>query len=243
MTEGSSSTWRRRCLAVGLAAAVTVAGVGAAVAGQGEPPEREDALVAAARPDDLANGGSAPLPPETTVPTVSGDEDAPTTPTVTQGDERQALEVSRSLPAPASAPAGLEEASSSPVTPPTPYTTVDVSRIFGERVGSGSDDPVDGEGLAAGLEAEVRACVATLLDGIEASVEGHPDAERIQAVASEVVDDVLACVAGLVDMSQVLSCVSGVIQEILDVVIAMDFADLPQLINEFADDMVRCVAV
>ncbi len=243
MTERSTSSWRRRCLAAGLSAAVTVAGVGAALAGQGAPPEREDSLVAAARQDDLPIGESAPLPPETTVPTISGDEDAPTTPTAAQGDRREALEVPRSLPAPASAPAGLEESPSSPVTPPTPYTTVDVSRIFGERVGSGSDDRVDGEALAAGLESEVRACMATLLDGIEASVEGHPDAERIQAVASEVVDDVLACVAGLVDMSQVLSCVSGVIQEILDVVIAMDFADLPQLISEFADDMVRCVAV
>ena len=244
MTERPLPSWRLRCAAA-VAAVVVMAGVGAAVAGQGGAPDAAAPLAQAAPPDSLQVTVSEFEPFEAGPPVVAEDEVLTSRAAPPPPDEQRREQLPGAatperdgVPPPSLTSQGSERT----LVPPTTDTTIDVSRIFGERAGSPDDQGTGGEDLSAELEAEVRACVATLLDGIRPRLEGQPDAERIQAIASQVVDDVLACVAGLVDVGQVLSCVSAVIQEILDVVIAMDFGDLPQLISEFADDMVRCVS-
>ncbi len=243
MTERPSPSWRLRSLAAVVAAVVAMAGVGVAVAGQGGAPEPLAPLAEAAPQETLPVTVSDPEPFEVGPSVVAEDEGLPPEAAAAPLDAQQRGEEARAA-APdqdaVPAPSLMSQGSESSVA--TTDTTIDVSQIFGERAGSPEDHGVDGEGLGAELEAEVRVCVATLLDGIRSSFDGQPDAERIQAIASEVVDDALACVAGLVDVGQVLSCVGAVIQEILDVVMAMEFGDLPQLISEFADDMVRCVS-
>lgn len=243
-----SPSWKGRCLAAVLAVALSVAGVGVAVAGQSGPVDPPPPLSVDTPPVDppatVSSGGTestadsdgtagavaAPSPPATGT-TLSEATVPPAAPDALTEKERSSP---RSVSSPSSHPS---------LAPPTTSTTVDVRRLFDERVGSVRDDGTEGEGLTAELEIEVRACVATLVDEVGSSFEGQqPDAERIQVLASDVVDEVLACVAGLVDVGQVLNCVSGVIQEILAVVMSMDFTNMPQLVNEIADDMVTCVS-
>lgn len=245
MTQRPTPNLVRRCLAGGLAAVLVLAGVGMAVAGQGGGSDPGAATFAGAVGEPVM--GSVPSPPEVSVdvspssPVAGGA--APTVPSVVPSAQPQARTAAPDPAPPSPRSVSSQASAGSSVAPPTTYTTIDVSRIFGERTGApGGDDRIDAQGFAAELEAEVRACVETLLGGLQSSFDGNPDADRIQSFASDVVDDVLACVAGLVDVGQILSCVSEVIQEILAVVMTMDFTDLPELISEIADDMVGCIS-
>lgn len=248
MTQQPTGT-KRRYLAAGLAAVVTLAGVGVAVAGPGGAPDSPPAALAAADP----RGDVSVSPPEWRAPEI--EMPVPSAPEVgaeavvpadPPSKARSTMSPVAGKPSP-SQPVSSQSSSSSGTlaAPLTTSTTIDVSKFLSEM--SANDDQrgagIESEGLAAELESEVRACVATLLDEIGASFDGtQPDAEQIQSLASDVVDDVLACVAGLVDVNQVLNCVSGVIEEILAVVMTMDLADLPELVTEIADDVVRCIS-
>lgn len=243
MTQPSSPTWRRRCLATGLAAVMAMAGVGVAVAGQEGDSVPEPLPVAA--PADVSESTD-----DSTVDLTTDSSPSPQwTPPVTDAAPEAVGEApppaqtsaARSGSTSASRPAAASSRSSDPVMPST-STTLDVDRMLDRQAAASARQRPGAEGLAADLEQQVRACVADFLAGAQSSFEGKPDEDRIQSFASEAVDDVLACVAGLVDVGQVLGCVSEVIQEIVAVVLAMDLEDLPELISDIADDVVRCVS-
>ena len=243
MRQSTSPSWRRRCLAGGLAAAVAVAGVGVAVAGQGDLADPPTPPLTVAVDEALEDAAAAAAMPVDTSPTTSAQAPAEHLSGAADDDERRGRTVA---PVPGPTTTALEGSEASPEpsgsAPSTTYTTIDPSRIFGERQGPGELDADDVEGLADELEAEVRACVADLLDDAQGDFDSEADADRIQSFASDVVDEVLACVAGLVDVGQVLGCVGEVIQEIVAVVMTMDFGDLPELVSEIADDVVECVS-
>lgn len=241
MSQGSSPVWRR-WMAASLAAVVVFVGVGVAVAGQ-DGTELTDPFGVAAE-TSAHSTESSPVETSTKDPSSMpvGGPSAPVQPV--EGGQEEATHDSAHAPLTTSSSESVRDdvASTTSSTPSATYTQIDRSRIFGERAATADTERTDVEGLAADVEAQVRACVAELLGGIQSSFDDKPDADRIQSFASEVVDDVLACVEGLVDVGQVLGCVGEVIQEIVAVVMAMDFSDLPDLISEIADDVMSCVS-
>ncbi len=243
MTQRSSPTWRRRCLATGLAAVVAMAGVGVAVAGQEGDSDRQPVPVAA--PADVSESTDDSTVDSTTDSSPSSEWTPPVTdaPAEAVGEAvpRAQTPAARSGSTSASAPATASSRSFDSALPST-STTLDIERMLGQQAAASARQRTGAEGLAADLEQQVRACVADFLAGAQSSFEGKPDEDRIQSFASEAVDDVLACVAGLVDVGQVLGCVSEVIQEIVSVVLTMDLEDLPELISDISDDVVGCVS-
>ena len=242
MTQPSSPTWRRRFLAGGLAAAVAMAGVGVAVAGQGDLPDPPVSSLTAELDEALEDVPSAPSAPVDSSSTAATPPSAEHVSVGTDDEDEDGARTTAPVPGPTTT-ALVESEASSGTSVSTPSTTpIDPSRIFGERLSTAEGEGHDFEGIARELEAEVRACVADLLDDVPADFDDDADADRIQSFASDVVDEVLACVAGLVDVGQVLGCVGEVIQEIVAVVMTMDFGDLPELVGEIADDVVGCIS-